>query len=167
MKLIALTKGQFAKVDNSDFDWLSAWKWRASWDATTRSFYAMRAGPRPERKTILMHRAVNSTSAGLKTDHIDGDTLNNQRLNLRNATNSQNLANRGPQRNNKLSLKGVRQTRTGRYRAQITIEGKQVYLGTRDTPEAAHALYADAANAAFGAYARSSGRGLADAAGTK
>jgi hypothetical protein len=40
-----------------------------------------------------MHRLINSTPDGFDTDHINGDTLDNRRENLRTATRAQNLWN--------------------------------------------------------------------------
>lgn len=82
-------------------------------------------------------------------DHKDGDGLNNRWANLRPATQSQNGANRGPSKNNRSGFKGVSMD-DGRYRA--TFRGK--FLGYRDTAKEAAALYAEAASAYFGEYAR-------------
>jgi len=72
-------------------------------------------------------------------DHKDQNPLNNQRPNLRSATVSQNLHNRGAQKNSTTGVKGVYfDKRLGKYRAQIGFEDKKYYLGLYDTiPEAA------------------------------
>lgn len=87
-------------------------------------------------------------------DHKDGNRLNNTRENLREATRSQNIANQGPLKSNRLGLKGVRLKR-GRYVANICVCGKKKYLGSFPTPEEAHAVYAKAAVDYFGEFARS------------
>ena len=100
MKLIKLSKGQVAKVDDKNFDWLNQWKWFAVWAKDTQSFYAMRAEPYrddfgvPRRRAVLMHRLIMDTPKGMVVDHIDHATLNNQESNLRNCTTSQNAMNR-------------------------------------------------------------------------
>lgn len=38
MKRIILTQGQFALVDDKDFEFLKKWKWCAGFDKKTRSF---------------------------------------------------------------------------------------------------------------------------------
>ncbi len=86
-------------------------------------------------------------------DHIDMDTTNNAWTNLRPATRSQNGANRHVYANSQTRLKGVYKSGE-KFKALITVDGKLKYLGTRETAEAAHALYAAAANDAFGEYAR-------------
>ena len=52
MKKIKLTRGQFALVDDKDFEWLNQWKWYALKGKTT--YYAARfVGGRKNRKMIL------------------------------------------------------------------------------------------------------------------
>lgn len=88
-------------------------------------------------------------------DHRDLDGLNNRWRNLRQATKSQNAANTGPRRRNTTGFKGVSLCKkTGRYRANIALEGKQTHLGTFDEPEAAHQAYIAAAKAKSGDFAR-------------
>jgi hypothetical protein len=88
-------------------------------------------------------------------DHVNMVKDDDRFCNLRNATNGQNQANRRVLRNNQLGVKGVRvQRRTGKYEAQITVKGKQIFLGTYDVLEAAHAAYAEAARKYHGEFAR-------------
>lgn len=86
-------------------------------------------------------------------DHIDGDRGNNAIRNLRLATNAENQRNR---RNAGRFLKGVTLSRsTGKFQAQIKVEGRVRYLGVFLTEELAHAAYLDAARKHFGEFARS------------
>ena len=88
-------------------------------------------------------------------DHIDGSRKNGNRFaNLRLATRQENLRNSRLSRRNQIGLKGVNKcTTTGRYRAEIYVNGKNLHLGRFDTPELAHAAYVDAARIHFGAFA--------------
>jgi len=82
-------------------------------------------------------------------DHIDGDKGNNRICNLREATRSQNCANR-----RKIGVglpKGV-QRNANRFQAVITVNGKRKCLGSYLSPEEAHAAYCAAAQNEFGAY---------------
>jgi hypothetical protein len=45
MKFIERTQGQFAKVDDADFEELSAYKWNAKWQIGIEGYYACRALP--------------------------------------------------------------------------------------------------------------------------
>ncbi len=86
-------------------------------------------------------------------DHQDGNTLNNRWQNLRECTHSQNAANRGANKNNKLGIKGVYLFAPGVYRAEIGINGKKIRLGLHKTPEAAAHAYRKAAKKYFGEFA--------------
>jgi len=85
-------------------------------------------------------------------DHRDGGRSNNQAANLREASQSQNAANRKMHPNNKAGLKGVRY-KHGKWEASIWL-GKSVYLGRFGTKAEAHAAYVDAATKNFGDFAR-------------
>lgn len=87
-------------------------------------------------------------------DHKNMDRSDNRWANLREATKQQNCANKGPQRNNRLGYKGVTQVPSGRFRAEITVDGKGRCIGTFDTPHEASAAYLSEARKVFGEFAR-------------
>jgi hypothetical protein len=79
-------------------------------------------------------------------DHADGNPQNNAIGNLRIATNQQNQFNRGLSRSNTSGFKGVCWDKPrGRWRAQLTHNGRSVFLGHYATPEEAAAAYAEGA----------------------
>ncbi len=86
-------------------------------------------------------------------DHIDNIGTNNRWANLRLATRSQNLHNRGKNRNNTTGFKGVSRSRTG-FSAEISVDKNRTRLGTFPTAEAAHAAYCRAAERLRGEFAR-------------
>ena len=72
-------------------------------------------------------------------DHINGDRSDNRIRNLREANRSQQCWNSIGR--SKLGFpKGV-STCHNRYKAQIEIDGRTIYLGVYDTPDEAHAAY--------------------------
>jgi hypothetical protein len=78
----------------------------------------------------------------MQTDHIDGDGLNNQRHNLRSATDLQNACNQTRKRAGCASqFRGVTwHRRAEKWQAQIKIGGHLKYLGSfRDEFAAARA----------------------------
>ena len=87
MKLIKLTRGKFAQVDDEDFEFLNQWKWQCD-----SKGYATRNPWNAGR--IYMHRLLAKTPKRKFTDHIDSNTLNNQKSNLRVVTHHQNNMNR-------------------------------------------------------------------------
>jgi hypothetical protein len=88
-------------------------------------------------------------------DHANGISSDNRWANLRPATRSQNLANKGKSPFNTSGFKGVSFCKTtDRWRAQIEVRGTPVHIGRYDTPEEAHAAYIEAAREYFGEFAR-------------
>lgn len=87
-------------------------------------------------------------------DHINGDSTDDRISNLREATRTQNLANRRVQTRSMSGIKGIERTQEGRWAARICIGGKRFGLGVYDTPEGAGAAYAAAAREFHGEFAR-------------
>lgn len=88
-------------------------------------------------------------------DHKDLNKSNDAWNNLRLATDSQNGANKGLASNNTSGTKGVRfEASRGKWRAQITINGRSKNLGRYPTREEAMSAYERAAVAAWGEFAR-------------
>ncbi len=93
MKLIPLTQGKFAQVDDEDYDYLNQWKWYTT--KNHKTFYAARhIRINGKQKLIYMHRVIMNIIKGYKTDHIDHNGLNNQKYNLRICTCQENNRNR-------------------------------------------------------------------------
>src|SRR5581483_10784361 len=98
MKKIPLTQGKIALVDDADFEWLSQWKWCAQKSFTREVWYAVshisNPAPPPRQRRLIMHRLIVGAALGGEVDHRDGDGLNNQRFNLRQADHAGNMRNR-------------------------------------------------------------------------
>lgn len=144
-----------ALVDDEDYIVLSQWKWHfAAGEYAARD---TRRSIRSRGDYIYMHEAVVALAGWpclATVDHKDGDGLNNQRYNLRPATNSRNLANRGPQRNNTPGYKGVSYDKNrDKWFAQIKVMRKHINLGRFKTKEDAARAYNEAALKHFGEFA--------------
>jgi hypothetical protein len=155
MRLIPLTQGKFAKVDDADYPRLATWSWFAR-QGESGIWYAARTEREGDYQgQVSMHREILGVSEDVAVDHKDGDGLNNQRENLREATKTQNGQNRGKNRNSKSRYKGVSwATRESKWFAQIQIDGKKKWLGYCETELEVAQLYDSYASTKFGAFAR-------------
>lgn len=160
MKEIPLTQGQVAIVCDCHYHLVKDYKWFSQWDDVTETFYALRGASMTERllgsaHTIPMHRVINGTPKGFNTDHKNHDTLDNQCVNLRTATASQNRYNQGKMRHNKSGYKGVNLHKgDGKFHARIMVNSKRIHLGYYDTPEEAAHAYDKAAKELHGEFAQ-------------
>jgi hypothetical protein len=80
-------------------------------------------------------------------DHINGVKSDDRFTNLRDVTHQKNVQNeRRARSNTKTGLLGVTRHKRagGQWRADIGVNGKNVYLGLFPTPEQAHAAYLEA-----------------------
>jgi len=156
MKLIPLTQGFFAQVDDADFEWLSQWKWYTKFNG--KSVYAARnfTEESGKRSTLRMHRVIMGvTDPKIFIDHWKGNGLNNQRVNLRQCTRSQNGMNRDGNPNSSSRFKGVYWIESiGRWQASIKEKGRLKYLGCFDNEEDAARKYNYEANIHHGEFAK-------------
>lgn len=97
MKAVPLTKGLFALVDEEDFDKVSAFKWCASLESRGTKYYAVRwdYSVKPAQK-VRMHRFVLGLGAfakdGVVVDHLNDDSLDNRKENLKLCRQDENVA---------------------------------------------------------------------------
>lgn len=152
-----MTRGYEALVDDEDYEELNRYKWYAV--LSRNIHYAKRRGHIKEGETterIEMSHAVLKPNIISKIDHKDGNGLNNQRNNIRIATNAQNGANRSKISNNGSSkYKGVRLLRTNAkgetfWQARVTY----VHIGVFSNEIEAAKAYDKAATKFYGEFAR-------------
>ena len=146
MRIINLTKGLSTKVDDADYEWLSKYKWYAH--GSRNIFYAQRGiSVQGKMKIVFMHREIMQTPEGMQCDHINNDSLDNQKSNLRNCLYTQNAKNRKNQ--GKSIYHGV-SIRKNDIVAQIQCDGKKEHIGCFKTEEDAAHAYDQRAKELFG-----------------
>lgn len=156
MKEISLTRGLVTLVDDEDFEYLNQWEWFAH--NRRGKFYAARNSKHIKgikRKCISMHRELlRINDSGVLTDHKDGNSLNNQKSNLRACNYLQNNANSKSRKNSTSKYLGVSfRSDSSKWRASIQHDNNLHQLGTFLTEKEAAIAYNKAAFKLFGEFA--------------
>jgi hypothetical protein len=130
MKKIKLNHGEYAIVDDENFDYLNQWKWRVNnCGYANRTEYMGGGRKHQKQRAIQMHALINNTPKGFHTDHINHNKLDNRKCNLRTATSSQNGINRkGLQTNNKSGYTGV-YWYSNAWNSEIKLHQKKIWIG--------------------------------------
>lgn len=107
-------------------------------------------------RKVSIHRYLLGFPEGI-VDHINRNKNDNRKCNLRICTMSESNMNRGVQRSNKIGIKGValcqQRDRRSKYKAQINVDGRRIFLGWHRTQEEAKKVYDAAAKKYFGEFA--------------
>lgn len=156
---IELTQGYVAYVDPIDADLADF-----NWHVHIKDFnqYAMRRiSTDSGRKWVHLHREVlmrilkRTLGDEERADPIDGNGLNCSRNNLRLAAPAQIQQSRINQHNNTSGYRGVYlERKSGKFIAQIGVNGTTKRIGQFDTPVAAYEAYCKSAVELYGEFAR-------------
>lgn len=119
-------------IDTSDLPTAQEFNgsWYAHWAGNTESFYAMGnlRISKEKRTSVQLHRWILKPDKHIVVDHINHDTLDNTRKNLRAISNQFNCHNKNPNR-----IKGVRGVYWSeahrRWRAVGSVNGKHHHIG--------------------------------------
>jgi len=157
MKILTIESRTYGKhdvlLDDDDYDRVinAGSKWSLNRDHKRKElvFYVVREiynGSRKNRKRQLLHRFITGAPKGFVVDHIDGNTLNNTKENLRVCTPADNARNNTKRDPGRI---GVREYRPGRWSAKCSDK----WLGTFNTPEEAARAYDEYAKVCYGEFA--------------
>lgn len=157
MKYINLTQGKKAIIDNRDYEMLNKKKWHV-YKSSSGRYYASRNNSRKHKDghyLLKMHREIMGLQKYDKrqVDHINGNSLDNRRSNLRIVTPQQNSWNRKAQKNSNSGVRGVyKHTQINKWVAQIKVGSKRIHIGSFDTIEDAKLAYDKKAELYYGEY---------------
>lgn len=152
VKLPGINASTFTIIDNDDIELVTSSSWLLIKRSRDKFGYV-----RTKRNGIVvfLHRLIIEAKKGEIVDHINGNSLDNRKRNLRIVTNSQNLMNRGKQSNNTTGYCGVTlDKRDGIYNAQIKKRGIRFHLGRFRTAKEAALAYNKAAVKLHGQFAK-------------
>lgn len=145
-------KGVSSLIDCADMEIFLARKWHI---VTSRGLrYVTRNNPR--EGSHRLHEDIMRPPLGMIVDHINGNTLDNRRSNLRLCTPTQNRFNKRSKRFLGGEFKGVHYQRKHQgvsIRCQISAFRRVLYLGTYSTRVDAARAYDAAARIMFGEFA--------------
>lgn len=160
MKL-SLSKGQEVILDLDDYEFYKNKKLYASNWSNSSIYYAARSYKEEGKwKKILLHREITKAKKGEMVDHINGNTLDNRKENLRLCNNQQNSFNQKTKRiKNKTSeFKGVYKFKYKKtpkpWVARIKVDYKYICLGYFLTELEAAKAYNEAAVKYHGKFAK-------------
>lgn len=122
-RYLPLKGGRIAIVDADDYERFGQFNY-----GVNNRGYVSRC--LPSGKRVLLHREVVNAPRNMAVDHINGDTLDNRKHNLRVCTHTQNSWNHGLSKANTSGVSGVYYFKAGAtWRAQISVNRVRIYLG--------------------------------------
>lgn len=141
-------KGEPFLIDAEDYDRIKGFYWRKSQNKGYIETFA-------DHKRTLLHRLIMNAKEGEVIDHINHQTADNRKANLRVVTMMQNAINRKTRSTNTSGCTGVCYHKGGgrkHWRAQITVDKKVIHLGAYETYEEAVIVRKAAEDRYFGEY---------------
>lgn len=157
---VPLSRGEFTLIDADNQHLFERYKWTCHLRGRNRNrkAYAIRQATLAPgvKKMVQLHRLITKCPKGLVVDHINGDTLDNRRCNLRVCTHQQNTWNQKQARHGRKWKGVVHRKRPGcweHWQACITVNRKFISLGSYASAREAAEAYNRAAIQHYGDHA--------------
>ncbi len=145
--LLALKGGEYAMIDIEDAERVERYEW-----AVHRLMNGQRYVRQARANGIRLHRFILGAT-DIPVDHVNGDTMDNRRANLRRCSQANNIRNGQKQRYGKCASRGVARARGRKFVARIMFNGEHIFIGSYETEELASKAYRAKAKELFGAFA--------------
>jgi len=142
---ISLTQGKVTLIDDEDVGRVSKHKW--CYDSSNGYPVSRIGGNR-----VRLHRFILNNPTSKYVDHMNRDKLDNRKENLRLCNASQNVRNRGVNKNNTSGYKGVIKFKS-KWRAQFSLNYKFYDLGLYNTAQEAAVAYNKKVEEVHGSFA--------------
>lgn len=122
-------------IDLDDVEKVKQAKWMAKYDKTVNNYYIHaweRNTTENNRKRLILHRLLINCPDGMESDHINRNTLDNRKCNLRITTPMENKQNKGFYKNNKSGHKYIhRNNYSGLWIIEIKRNNIKTRIGSR------------------------------------
>ena len=146
-------------VDDANYKWLNGFSWWAVPGGSGRKFYCY---AKVDDRVVSMHRLIlNIINDSCKIgDHINGESLDNRRCNLRITTRSEMRYNAKGKLGSSSIYRGVKKLQSGNFCVSICYKGIESSLGTYKDEWKAAQIYNKKAIQVFGEYAHINVKGV-------
>lgn len=141
-------------IDDNDFEIVNKYSWWASEDKKTKGLFYIKTVIGRSRKVkgsgkqLRLHRLImNVTNPSQIVDHINGNTLDNRKCNLRITDSTGNARNTSirKKKDKTIKYKGIYKRLNGKFQSIIRVNGKNITIGTFNTQKEAAEAYNNAA----------------------
>lgn len=127
---IEFINGEICLIDRGDLLLFSSYKWFLKYDTPTHIYLVRNPEIDEPNKIITFHRTIMELSSGLEVDHINRNTLDNRKDNLRIVTHQINMWNRKKLLTASSKYRGVSiSNERGLWCSYIKYKGKTKNLG--------------------------------------
>ena len=142
MKEIAVRKSGVVMVDDEDYEYVNQFCWYSD----SFHYVFLTKGKEDNFRRVKMHREIMNLHDDMVIDHINRDTFDNRKSNLRICTILENNNNKGNISKNKDKLKGAYKANYGKNKWYSTLcfNKQHIWLGTFNSELEAHNAYVQA-----------------------